>query len=203
MEVYLIRHLQTTFGKEYCFGQSDIPLQKPFLTTHDKIVNNIKIQNAVLYSSPLERCKQLANHFKMYNESTPKIHFDIRLKEINFGEWEMKKWNEINQEKLNKWMEDFVNEKTPNGECFTDLHKRVKDFFDEMIISHNDKNETTLLITHAGVIRSILCQILEIPLRNAFKIPSNYGSVTKIIIDRKSCYQNIEFINQTSNISTL
>ncbi|MBI4929325.1 MAG: alpha-ribazole phosphatase [Bacteroidetes bacterium] len=196
MEVYLIRHTETILGKDYCCGQSNIPLQRPFLATHDKIVNNLKIPKAVLYSSPLERCKQLANHFRMYNESIQKMHFDDRLKEMNFGDWEMKKWDEINQEQLNKWMADFVNEKAPRGECFIDLNERVKEFFNEMILSSNNESEAIVIITHAGVIRSILCQILEIPLRNAFKMPIDFGSTTKISIDNKSCYQNIGYINR-------
>ena len=106
-----------------------------------------------------------------------------------------RKWDDINQEELNKWMTDFVNEKTPAGECFTDLHQRVKEFFDEIIILHNSEKETVVIITHAGVIRSILCQVLDIPLRNAFKIPIDLGGITKISIDAKSCCQSIGYIN--------
>lgn len=197
MEVYLIRHTQTILGEGICCGQSDIPAKEPYLDQFDRIVNNVKFQNVRIYASPLKRCTSLVNHFLMYKEKCQTAKFDDRLKEMNFGDWEMKKWDEINQEELNKWMTDFVNEKTPGGECFTDLNQRVKEFLDEIIISHSSENQTTVIITHAGVIRSVLCQLLEIPLRNAFKIPIDYGSITKISIDKKSCYQSIGFINQT------
>jgi len=197
MEVFLIRHTETTLGKEDCYGQSNIPLQRPFLSSFDKIVNEVEVKNAVIYSSPLEMCKQLASHFRMYNESIDKMILDDRLKERNFGDWELKKWDKINQQELNMFMADFVEYKVPNGESFIQFYNRVDDFINEELIKKKHQ-APVIIITHAGVIRSFLCKILEHPLKNAFKISVDHGSITKIILSENNCSNNIEFANKNA-----
>src|ERR1035437_3932060 len=152
MEVYLIRHTETILSEGVCYGQTDVHVKQPYLTQFDSIVKSIESQSVKIYSSPLTRCTRLVHHFRMYKEEIRFVKSDNRLKEMNFGAWEMKKWDEIDQGELNKWMADFINVKTPKGECFLDLHSRVKQFFDEEIISSNNENETIVIITHAGVI---------------------------------------------------
>ena len=196
MEVYLIRHTTPQIEKGICYGQSDIPLEETFNNDRQKLLQQLPDSVDAVYSSPSSRCVKLSAHIK----SNQEIIHDKRLMEMNFGNWEMKKWDEINQEVLNEWMKDFVNVRIPNGENFIDLHKRVNEFMNELI---KTDHKNVAIITHAGVVRSVLCQILEIPLRNAFKIPIDYGGITKINIDKKSCYQNIEYINQTLKIETL
>jgi len=189
VEVYLIRHTTPLIEKGICYGQSDIPLVETFHNEIKKLQQYLPDRVDAIYSSPLNRCVKFAELIKSHQE----IIQDKRLMEMNFGDLEMKKWDEINQDILNEWMKDFVNIRVPNGENFTDLHKRVNDFLDELIKTDFKK---IAIITHAGVIRSVLCRILEIPLHNAFKIQIDYGGITKINSDKKSCYQNIEFINQ-------
>ncbi|TWF35311.1 alpha-ribazole phosphatase [Chitinophaga polysaccharea] len=196
MEIYLIRHTETILPKGICYGQTDVSLQEPFLDQFSKIISHVSPSNALVYSSPLKRCALLADAFSSYNGQYSQVITDNRLMEINFGSWEMKQWDEISQQELNKWMADFVNEKPLGGECFRDMDQRVKGFFDEKIFSGTEENNTIVIVTHAGVIRSILCQVLEIPLQNAFSIQIDYGSITKIRIDKKSCFQSIGYINQ-------
>ena len=52
-----------------------------------------------------------------------------RLMEMNFGDWEMKNWNDIPPEQLNPWMEDFVNIRASNGESFIDYMNESKPFY--------------------------------------------------------------------------
>ena len=85
------------------------------------------------------------------------------------------------------------NERIANGENFIDLNNCVKEFMDKLVKQNYQK---VVIVTHAGVIRSVLCRILEIPLHNAFKIPIDYGSITKININKKPFYESIGFINK-------
>ncbi|MEG1229136.1 MAG: histidine phosphatase family protein, partial [Flavobacterium sp.] len=103
---------------------------------------------------------------------------DERLMEMNFGDWELKNWNEIPPEQLNPWMEDFVNIKVQNGESFAVLHERVGDF---ITVLTSKKIKSPIVITaHAGVIRSILCHQTSLPLKNAFQNKVDFGQVIKI-----------------------
>lgn len=184
MEVYLIRHTATVPRKGLCYGQSNIPLRRPFLNDFDKIVKGVEVKNVIVYSSPLERCKQLADHFRMHHESVKKLVVDDRLKELNFGDWEMQEWDKINRQILDDWMNDYVNYKVPNGESFIQLYNRVNDFISTEL-SGNNHQTPVIIVTHAGVIRSFLCKVSELPLKDAFKISVDYGSITKIILSGK------------------
>jgi alpha-ribazole phosphatase len=178
MEIYLVRHSETVCEKGVCYGQSDVGIQEPYDTIFEEILKQLP-QDAFLYSSPLQRCKILANHI-LVNTKIDLITEDSRLMEMNFGDWELKKWNDIPQEVLDPWMKDFVTVAVPNGESFIDLDKRVHHFFEKEIYNKHEK--PVIIVAHSGVIRSVLCKISDIPLKDAFKNPLDYGAVIKIQI---------------------
>jgi len=172
MEVYLVRHTETVCEKGVCYGQSDVGLLEPFQSQFDFIKEQIPA-DAVFYSSPLQRCTVLADYLSGSDFET-----DSRLMEMNFGHWELQTWDSISPETINPWMEDFVNVKVPNGESFVDLHARVIDFISSK--SKSDSSKPIVLITHAGVIRSILCHASGLELKDAFQNKVEFGSVIKI-----------------------
>jgi len=190
VEIYLIRHTTPHIEKGICYGQSDIPLSPSFNNESDKLLRNIPDTIDVVYSSPLSRCYQLAQLIKTKGT----IVTDKRLLEMNFGDWELKNWDAIEQQQLNSWMQDFVNVRVPNGESFIDLNDRVNYFMDELIKKNHKR---VIIVTHAGVIRSFVIRILEIPFKNAFKIPVDYSSVTKIDIDTDSGFSSIKMLNKS------
>ncbi|PWA09548.1 alpha-ribazole phosphatase [Flavobacterium laiguense] len=178
MEIYLVRHTETVCEKGICYGQSDVGIREPYDAVFECILNQLP-QDAILYSSPLQRCTVLAKHI-LENTEIDFIIEDSRLKEMNFGDWELKSWDAIPQEALNPWMEDFVNVRVPNGESFVDLNDRVLDFLDNKLAREIKK--PVIIVAHAGVIRSFLCKINDLPLKDAFQNKVNYGDVIKIEI---------------------
>jgi len=173
MEVYLVRHTETVCEKGICYGQADVGLSQPFQNQFEIIKDQIPA-DALFYSSPLQRCALLANYLSDANYQT-----DSRLMEMNFGEWELQNWDAISPETINPWMNDFVNVKVPSGESFTELYNRVVDFITGELQQLNP-SKPIVLVTHAGVIRSILCKITNLPLRDAFNNKIDFGSVIKI-----------------------
>jgi len=178
MEVYLVRHTETVCEKGICYGQSDVGIRESYDAIFECIVEQLP-QEAILYSSPLQRCVILAKYIKE-NTQISSIIEDSRLMEMNFGDWELKSWDAIPQEILNPWMEDFVNVRVPNGESFVDLNERVLDFFDNKLTKESGK--PVIIVAHAGVIRSFLCKINDLSLKEAFQNKVNYGDVIKIEI---------------------
>jgi alpha-ribazole phosphatase len=177
MEIYLVRHTETLCEKGICYGQSDVGILEPYDVVFEHIIKQLP-KKAVLYSSPLKRCALLAKHMQE-NTQIDTVIEDSRLKEMNFGDWELEKWDAIPQEVLNPWMEDFVNVRVPNGESFVDLNDRVLDFLENVI--PKDSGKPIIIVAHAGVIRSILCKINEVPLKDAFQYSVDYGQVIKIV----------------------
>ena len=176
MEVYLVRHTETICPKGICYGQSDVSIIEPYDVVFQSIIKQLPT-DANLYSSPLLRCVLLANYIKDNSEITA-VNEDARLMEMNFGDWEMKNWDVIDLDELNPWMADFVNVRVPNGESFTDLHNRVIDFMHNELQITNSK--PVIIVAHAGVIRSFLCEISDLPLKDAFQNKVDFGAIIKI-----------------------
>lgn len=178
MEIYLVRHTETICEKGICYGQSDVGLAEPFDSVFENIVSQLPTE-AKLYSSPLKRCVILAEYIQK-NIKSISLQKDQRLMEMNFGDWELKNWNEIPPEELNPWMEDFVNIGVSNGESFIELHQRVGDFLAEL--NSTEKTNPIIIVAHAGIIRSMLCHQSSLPLKDAFNNKVDFGQVIKIVL---------------------
>ena len=176
MEIYLVRHTETACEKGICYRQSDVDLAEPFDSIFEKIVSQLPSE-AIIFSSPLKRCVILAQYIQD-NIKTISYQEDKRLMEMNFGDWEMKNWNDILPEQLNPWMEDFVNVPALNGESFVLLHKRTEAFLS--YLTSKQINSPIIVVCHAGIIRSILCHHAELPLKDAFQNKADFGEVIKI-----------------------
>lgn len=176
MEIYLVRHTTPNIEKGICYGQSDIDITADFDKEASEILRKIPFdKNTAIYASPLQRCTKLAKKFN------PNFLTNAQLMELDFGDWELKNWNEIPSEEMTPWMKDFVNVKVPNGESYTELSERSISFFDALIAQ---KNSTSIVICHAGVMRSILAKFTNTELKDSFDIKISYGQVSKISIGK-------------------
>ncbi len=193
MEIYLIRHTPVNVKEGIFYGQSDVDPSNTFEKEAEEIKTKLNPQkNMIFYSSPLKRCLLLA---KKLSPTDPII--DPQLKELNFGGWELKRWDEVDQVLLKKWMDDFVHVNPPNGgESYLDLYKRISEFFLELI---KEKQEQIVIVAHAGVIRSIIALVLEMPLNNLFSLEIDYSSISKIIVNfdkENKPFYKIKFMNK-------
>jgi alpha-ribazole phosphatase len=176
MEIYLVRHTETACEKGICYGQSDVDLAEPFDSIFENILSQLPPE-AILFSSPLNRCVILAQYIQN-NIKTISYQEDKRLMEMDFGDWEMKNWNDILPEQINPWMEDFVNVPASNGESFVVLHKRTESFLSDLVSKEIKK--PIVIVCHAGIIRSVLCHHTSLPLKDAFQNKVDFGEVIKI-----------------------
>lgn len=194
MEIYLVRHTTPLVATGICYGQTDLDVAASFEDESQRLHEKLQhIANPTIYSSPLQRCLKLANATaKALGHDT--INQDARLKELDFGDWEMLAWNDIPQGLIDVWAEDHVMQTPPNGESFHQLFLRIKEFLEEISAGKAGSGEPVILFTHAGVIRAFTGYALGLPLINAFRLHIDYASVTKIIIDEK--VMRIGFVNR-------
>jgi alpha-ribazole phosphatase len=180
MEIYLVRHTKPAIDKDVCYGQTDVAIDT---SVFEDAVKNILTQLPehidAIYSSPLIRCSYLAKYINDNKYSTNTIEYTALLKEIDFGSWENKKWNDINQTDLQVWMNDFVNHAPPGGESFVALHQRSDQFLELLKSAYHT---SAIIVAHAGVIRSIISHRKQTLLKESFTIPCDYGSVTRLTI---------------------
>lgn len=178
MEVYLVRHTTPDIAKGICYGQSDIGVTDSFEDEVQQIrdSNLLPKKEYTVYSSPLQRCRLLAE--RLFNQ---KIIDDNRLKELDFGDWELQAWDAIDKQEIDPWMNDFVHMSCPNGESYIDLYQRVLDFIKS--IEKKSKNKKVIVVTHAGVIRSFLAWYNKVELKDSFQFKVNYAEVISIKIN--------------------
>ncbi len=212
MDIYLIRHTEVAVGRTVSYGQSDVELATNYTEQRDRILAHLatetdpsvvrpgrrsdSVSPAYLFSSPLNRCRLLANDLATSSQvDLTSVEFDDRIKELNFGDWEMTPWAEIPRSSLDPWMADFVNVGPPRGETFQELFDRVGEFWQEKIVSLAVQNTGPVyIITHGGVIRSLLCLFLDLSLQNAYRINLDYGSLTKLTTNGQ--HYTIQYVNR-------
>lgn len=192
MQIYLIRHTTPDIEKGICYGQTDLAVNQALFNEELKIIQ-AKIPDNIgnFFSSPLKRCKQLTG-FLSTDYTT-----DNRLIELDFGDWEDKSWNELNQNELTVWTQDFVNNRPPNGENYVELHHRTTNFIESLL---NNDYESAGIVTHAGNIRSFISWTLNLPLENSFRIDLAYGAVISLKIEKDRCYNKLTSINNSTKI---
>ena len=164
----LIRHTSPGIAKGICYGQSDIDISRNYPQELQIIKNKIIATDQTVYSSPLKRCTKLASDLFTY------FNTDHRLMELDFGDWELKRWDDINDEFSRKWFADYINTATPNGESCLQMYDRVKEFYEQKILPDNDN---ITIVTHAGVMRILLSIINNISLPEIFDIKIDYGGI--------------------------
>ncbi|MHC5362116.1 alpha-ribazole phosphatase [Myroides sp. LJL110] len=176
MEIYLIRHTSVDIDKGVCYGHSDVFLKSTYSKELGEIKDLLQGDFDVIYTSPLIRCKQAASDLASYLGDL-EVRPDSRLKEMNFGAWELQRWEDINLQEIQPWYDDFVNQRAKEGESFLDLNQRVVEFI-KALKSQNYKR--VILVTHAGVIRCFLNHFYNIPLEKTFDVKIDYASVVQI-----------------------
>lgn len=174
MKLFVIRHTKVAIEPGICYGQTDVQVADTFQYEKAIIGNRLKdIHFDKVYSSPLSRCKILAE--SLFEKE--KIIFDDRLKELNFGDWELKTWDEIYNSAEGKiWMDNYQTLPTLNGELYPEMMDRVSVFFSRLILK---EYKNVAIFTHAGVVRIFKSIIEKQPIEVLFRdFKPEYGSVT-------------------------
>lgn len=185
LDIYLIRHTKPLIEPGTCYGQLDCPVADDYAVQLATIITYFEdIKLNAIYSSPLIRCSVLAEDIAKEVVDEPVI-YDDRFKEINFGDWEGKKWNDIARDKIDEWNENRLSFCFPNGESPEIFHERVLQASIERLgfgIKENSA-KSIVLVAHSGVICSLLCRHQDIPLENMTELNVDYASISKLTFE--------------------
>ncbi|UYZ82691.1 alpha-ribazole phosphatase [Entomomonas sp. E2T0] len=174
MKLYFIRHTAVDVPQGICYGWSDVGLKDSFNDEATVVFEQIKqIKFDHVFTSPLSRCTKLANYCGFTNAIT-----DHRLKELNFGDWEMQKWDDIQDPNLQNFYNDWINTATTNGESFQDLYKRFIEFINTLPTTI----EKAAIFTHGGIINCARVYAGVTTIENMFNNAPSYGSITPLTI---------------------
>ncbi|MCG8530014.1 MAG: alpha-ribazole phosphatase family protein [Desulfovibrionales bacterium] len=195
--LYLIRHGETAAPKGLCIGQTDVALSASGI---DDITQHTlpELQTLVtaqprIVASPLQRTMRTAQIITA-GFDVP-ITQEPSLKEINMGEWDGLPFDDIKQKWPGAYTQrgtNFTHFRPPHGESFWDVQQRAL----KAIIPLCQCTEPLLLITHAGVIRSVLCAANQTPLQELFKYSPATGSITPL--DKKQFLEHATSVIEAS-----
>ena len=188
MHIYLVRHPPVQLPRGVCYGASDIDLTPDWETGAKTIRRKLRVpleDGAMVYSSPLQRCLKVAESF-----SQP-VTVDSRLKEFDFGRWELRAWDDIPRDEIDEWIGEHLEAQVPGGESHRAMLERCVSFFDDLLL---ESYERVVLVTHGGVIRTLLAYLLGMPVENAFRLRLSFNSVTEVRMDGEVV--QIRYINR-------
>jgi len=203
VKLFLIRHGQTSWNVEGRYqGDKDIDLNGVGIKQAKlaaKYLSRINFSN--IYCSSLKRTIDTAN---IINKGR-NLQIIVRenLKEMNFGKWEGLKFHQINEEfneDYQKWLKDPYNTPPTGGESFKKLKDRSIAEIDS-IVSENKDGSGIAVVTHGGVILSLLIHWLQIPLSRWKSIIQRQGAINIVVIDKGFPY--ISAINYTGHLKPI
>ncbi|MGN4218857.1 DUF2760 domain-containing protein [Burkholderia gladioli] len=97
MDLVLIRHPVPAVEAGICYGASDLPLAGEAAVEAAAIAERLRAAQVdwpkAILASPLQRCASVAQAIGVL--AARPVRLDARLREIDFGTWEMRRWDEI------------------------------------------------------------------------------------------------------------
>jgi probable phosphoglycerate mutase len=186
--LFLLRHgdVEKTGAGRHYIGQGDRPLSgrgRVQAEAWAAYFATVKLDTIVC--SDLSRCLDTARIIGAASQQTPRARPELR--EIALGAWEGQSFAAIQGRDPQAFQQRgrcIADHRPPGGESFRDLDRRVWPFFEERLCQPQRR---TLVVTHAGVIRVLLCRLLGMPLENLFSVGVAYGALSIIALRPAGC----------------
>ena len=167
MKIYIIRHGETNSNKEGRLqGWSDDKLNDFGILLADQTGKAMKgMKFDAVFSSSLSRAKKTAEVILENIGSTREIIIDDRIKEINMGTFEGKKFKpgecEVDPVLVKKFFADPIHAPAyPGGESVIEVMARTQEFLKEL---STKEYETVLVSTHGCALRCMLNFLYDDP----------------------------------------
>lgn len=175
MKITFIRHTSVAVEPGICYGWTDVEVAGTFQEEARQVKEMLSGEHFdAVFSSPLSRCRKLAAFCGFPDPVT-----DNRLKELNFGNWEMRKWEDIKDPLLEAWYNDWIQLPAGSAESYKDQCSRVACFLDEL----RQKNfQNVCIFTHRGVIACAMVYANLCSAEDSFSVEVPYGSCNLITL---------------------
>tara|TARA_R110000850_G_scaffold8247_3_gene30755 strand:- start:40 stop:675 length:636 start_codon:yes stop_codon:yes gene_type:complete len=159
VELVAVRHGITAWNLERRYqGQRDIPLLFPeaeagLLALREALVDE---HFDAIYASDLDRCQQTLKWAEAAREGTP-LALEPRLRELDFGEYEGKVYDELKDlPHYRAWIDSVGELQIPGGESAAQLRERLDAWLHDLASNaRTDGHKKILAVTHGGVIREL------------------------------------------------
>lgn len=184
MKLYLVRHGEAEGSAGRVMGHFDPPLSD--LGTRDVEALAASWQGpapARLFASDLRRAAGSARILARRLGIEPVL--DARLREVSFGEWEGRAWDEVyatDRQRFDAWSGRWWEVAPPGGESFADLAARVRAWFHDL--GHGGD---VIAVAHGGSLRALIAELLATPHERAFDLQLATARVSALEIRDGGC----------------
>ena len=181
MRCYLVRHPAPLVPQNTCYGSTDLEVHTDEQARVTAALCSTLPKGLPMFSSPLRRCAGLAAGLADALDCAS-LTWDARLVEMDFGDWEIRAWDDIPRGEIDAWARDTTFYRPGNGENVVDVARRIQLFYDQLMRLEQD----CIVICHAGTIRLLLAcrphtsvqQIAELAATTACQV--GFGEVIRM-----------------------
>ena len=165
MKIYIVRHGETTANEEGRLqGWSNAPLNPMGILLAEETGKAMKeLQFDIAFSSSLDRARQTAEIILEKSGNSCCLEIDDRIKEIDMGELEGKRFRpeagEVDPALTKTFLTNPINAPAfPGGESVQDVMRRSQAFLKELAAKDY---ENVLIVTHGCALRCMLNFLYE------------------------------------------
>jgi alpha-ribazole phosphatase len=169
MRLILVRHPKPICEKGICYGRLDLECEPHALSEAVWRLGEMAPASRV-FTSPARRARDLAARLGT------QLIVDERLQELNFGEWEGRRWEALGREAIEAWFRGLPDSAPPNGEALTAMASRCASWLESLQLS----KRPILAITHAGPIRVIRAMLEGRPVLTYFAVPVPFAEPVEL-----------------------
>ena len=179
-EILFIRHAETDMAGTFC-GHSDPGLNARGYVQVAELIDRLRDEEiSMVYSSDLRRAHATAD--AIAKAFGIECRARAALREIYFGQWEGLTWKEIEEQGGDyprRWVSEYPLLAAPSGEDFLDFERRVLDEVIFLSMEASTEGRRIAVVTHAGVLRTVLCILHGYSQEDAWKQTSSYCSIVR------------------------
>jgi alpha-ribazole phosphatase len=192
-----VRHGETELQSSLRYwGKTDVALAEVGLHQAEQLRDRLAMERIdAIYSSELKRAADTAGIIATRHNL--KVTTCPELREVDFGRLEGLDFNEIHAqfpEVEKMWITRNPELVYPEGESLLEFESRVSKFNDRL--KNHKVEETVLIVAHAGVLRTLICQLLELGMKNRWSLRVDLASLSIV-----ETYPEVNFLCLLNDVS--
>lgn len=151
MKLWLLRHAQVDLPAGLCYGASDVPAHAALTLQAAQAAAAVLPLGLPVWVSALGRAQALALALQQLRPDLGPPTTDLRLNEMDFGQWELQAWDAVPRSAFDDWLVDFAHHRFGGQESTQQVIDRVAQALQALRAT---QAREAVWVTHAGVIRA-------------------------------------------------
>ncbi len=152
MKLWLLRHARVLLPEGLCYGSSDVPADTALTREAAQAFAPLPPPGTPVWVSGLLRAQQMVSALQAVRPDLGAARMDTRLNEMDFGHWELQRWDGMPRSAFDAWMADFAHHRFGGTESTQMLLYRVAAALGDL---RPATSTDVVWVTHAGVIRAV------------------------------------------------